>query len=64
MLQEGTAQALHMVHAALSDVGFIPRMVIHAGIGASTLGALVLALHRSEGSLVAGIRQLRKSAVA
>ena len=64
MLQEGAAQALRMVHASLSDAGLIPRTAIHAGIGASTLGALVLALYRSEGSLVAGIRQLRKSAVA
>ncbi len=52
-----------MVHASLEGMGFLPRAAMHAGIGASTLGALLLALYRSEGSLVAGIKQLRKTAV-
>lgn len=55
---------LRVVHASLGDMGFLPRAAVHAGIGASTLGALLLALYRNEGSLVAGIRQLRKSAVS
>ena len=55
---------LHMMQISLGDMGLIPRAALHAGVGASTLGALLPALYRSEGSLVAGIRQLRKSAVS
>ena len=62
-MQEGAAKALNVVHASLEGMGFLPRAAMHAGIGASTLGALLLALYRSEGSLVAGIKQLRKTAV-
>ena len=61
-MQEGAAEALHTVHASLGNLGLLTRAAIHAGIGASTLGALLLALYKSEGSLVAGIKQLRKSA--
>ena len=55
---------LRVVRVSLGDMKFIPRAALHAGVGASTLGALLPALYRSEGSLVAGIRQLRKSAVS
>ena len=63
-MQVDTVKVLQTMYTSLEGVGFMPRAAVHAGIGASTLAVLLLALYRSEGSLVAGIRQLQKSAVS
>ena len=63
-MQGEAVKLLQNMHTSLEGMGFMPRAAVHAGIGASTLAVLLLALYRSEGSLVAGIRQLQKSAVS
>ena len=38
------------------------RVAVHVGVGASSLGMVLLGLYRTEGDLLVGIRQMRKAA--
>ena len=49
---------------SLAGVGFMARVAVHVGIGASSLGMVLLGLYRTEGDLLLGIRQMRKTAVS
>ena len=48
----------------LAGVGFMTRSAVHVGIGASSLGMVLLGLYRTEGDLMLGIRQMRKASVS
>ena len=63
-MQEHVVNALWGGRQPFGNLGFMPRAVMHAGIGASTLAVLLLTLYRTEGSLVSGIRQMRKQAAS
>ncbi len=63
-VQEHIVAALWGGRQLFGGLGFMPRAVMHASVGASALAALLVALYRTEGSLVAGIKQMRKQAAA
>ena len=49
---------------SLARMGLMARVAVHVGVGASSLGMVLLGLYRTEGDLLLGIRQMRKATVS
>ena len=49
---------------SLVGMGFIARVAVHVGVGASSLGMVLLGLYRTEADLLLGIRQMRNATVS
>ena len=59
-----TLQEYIAADMSLAGVGFMARVAVHVGVGASSLGMVLLGLYRTEGDLLSGIRQMRKPTVS
>ena len=59
-----TLQDYIAANMSLAGTGFMARVAVHVGVGASSLGMVLLGLYRTEGDLLVGIRQMRKAAAS